>query len=1505
MPEATRPIDPEELLSHVARLRALARRLVADEGHADDVVQQALLVAIERPPRVKASFGPWLVGVVRNLARRTYRADARRSRHESVSPPRAATAAPDQIAARSEALRDLAVAVHRLDPACRDVIVLHYFDGLTMAEVAERLGAPVETVRTRLKRALAQLRRSLDAEHGGDGRSWCAALTPLLAGGGAGTSSALVQGGIAVTAKTKVALVVAAAVLVALTVSVALLGGRDEPPPIVVANAPAPPAPPVVAEAPALPPAPEPAPAPPKPVVAAAPVVEAPPVENTPAPKPEPAPVVVAEPVGTGAVFGAVRLASTRKPVAGQKVVLEAVGATTLSVATDPKGGFRFEHLAEGRAWRVRVDAAGFAPAVVPNLHLDRDETRDVGTLWLDVPVRLDVVVKDWRDRPIAGATVEAHRVRLVGVSDAWGAASDMRSPTEPAAIATTGADGRAVFSTLPRGDWSVVARADGFAAAREWSVTLVPGAAKRERTLHLDKALRIEGRVVAGDGRAVARAAVWADGASSVATGSLYFPRATTDEAGHFVLDGLRPGDTTVRVGREGSVPCAIERIRVPASAPIEIVLDGGIVEGVVTSATDGRPLAGARVLAYMGHTMGVSIAEATTGEDGRYRLDTVRAGRPQWFRVERPGFVTLDETPTSVMKRREVSFSGGSVTHDFALRRGVPLAGQVTCSDGPVPGARVLANWYDKSENGTWLVQSEGFTDGDGRFALTGVAPKTVVVQVFADGWYLEELADFNWSNALLAGKKPPRSIDVPADGLTNVNITLTRGCVVSGRVESVAGVPVAGASVGCVWSTTTTGDDGTFSVTSAVTGQTAWISASSPPTWTSQTIQVSPAGRVDGVVLRLPRTVRVSGRVSTSTGGAVDVASAEVVFRPDKVQYDRREWTVARVPVVDGGRYEAEFMESEGRFVVRASAPGFASSESPQTVIDAGRATYQADLVLAPAQALEGRVVSSVGGRSPIVGARIALLPEEPDRLQKNRGRRTLAAVTDDDGRFRVLDVAAGDAFLDVDADGFVRETSPVKLPTAAGLVLKLDPSFEIAGVVKLPGGASVSDVWDGGVVSGIWVSLRLEHDREFRNSWSAAVGADARFRVSGLPRGTYTVSVHVRGGTVSVAPFEVTGVPSGKTDVELVLSAAGEIAGRVLAPDGRPLGGCSVQAFSETGDRYTPSDTTKADGTFVIRGIGAGTYRIDAKPPEADRTGYVTQGAQLRAAKATGVAVGARDVEIRLTGGLTIRGVFLDAAGKPLADAWIRAEVRPGQNLEPGEDTWFLGPGAQTDAAGRFTISGLATAHYRLVHVPDAQNFVVARPLKGGDDVVAGASNVRVVAGNLATISGTVVDEGGKPVADASVDVTVVGGRLAAMARTDAAGVFTIRDASDVGRYVVTASKPDRVPAQIDDVAAGAAGLSIRLVRGLEASARVLQRDGTPFANGYVRLLLEGGDYRVSAKTDDDGRFTATGLREGVYRVEEMFTSVPFGSTAKPRPCGTIRPGDKDVDLRMTQ
>ena len=70
-------LDPDVLLSHAAGLRALARSLLGDAHLAEDVVQDAMLAAVRRPPE-HAPLGPWLVVVVRNMARMARRGGARR-----------------------------------------------------------------------------------------------------------------------------------------------------------------------------------------------------------------------------------------------------------------------------------------------------------------------------------------------------------------------------------------------------------------------------------------------------------------------------------------------------------------------------------------------------------------------------------------------------------------------------------------------------------------------------------------------------------------------------------------------------------------------------------------------------------------------------------------------------------------------------------------------------------------------------------------------------------------------------------------------------------------------------------------------------------------------------------------------------------------------------------------------------------------------------------------------------------------------------------------------------------------------------------------------------------------------------------------------------------------------------------------------------------------------------------------------------------------------------------
>jgi len=102
-----------------------------------------------------------------------------------------------------------------LPPHYRDVIVRRFLDGTKPADIAGDLGRPVESVRTRLRRALQLLRAELDERTDGGRKSWGAALLPLLP---APTAKAATLGVIGMGVRSKLAIV--ALLLLAIGISV-------------------------------------------------------------------------------------------------------------------------------------------------------------------------------------------------------------------------------------------------------------------------------------------------------------------------------------------------------------------------------------------------------------------------------------------------------------------------------------------------------------------------------------------------------------------------------------------------------------------------------------------------------------------------------------------------------------------------------------------------------------------------------------------------------------------------------------------------------------------------------------------------------------------------------------------------------------------------------------------------------------------------------------------------------------------------------------------------------------------------------------------------------------------------------------------------------------------------------------------------------------------------------------------------------------------------------------
>jgi RNA polymerase sigma-70 factor (ECF subfamily) len=168
-----------KLAAEMAWVRRLARALVKDDAAADDVAQDAWLVAARRLPDDGRPLKPWLSRVVLNLVRMRGRSATRRHRYEQREPAEISPATPEELVERVQLQRVVSGEVLALAEPYRSTVLLHFVEDLSSAEIARRLGIPDGTVRRRLKVALDQLRERLAARDDRPNRGWLAALVPI------------------------------------------------------------------------------------------------------------------------------------------------------------------------------------------------------------------------------------------------------------------------------------------------------------------------------------------------------------------------------------------------------------------------------------------------------------------------------------------------------------------------------------------------------------------------------------------------------------------------------------------------------------------------------------------------------------------------------------------------------------------------------------------------------------------------------------------------------------------------------------------------------------------------------------------------------------------------------------------------------------------------------------------------------------------------------------------------------------------------------------------------------------------------------------------------------------------------------------------------------------------------------------------------------------------------------------------------------------------------------
>jgi len=151
---------------------SIALRITADASLAEDVVQDAFLGAWRNAARYvegRGSVKTWLLSIVHHRA-----VDAVRRRRpttelpEAEAPPPPSLRLPDiwgEVAGNLDR-EEIAAALATLSDVQREAIELAYFGGLTQVEIADRTGAPLGTVKSRVRLGLLAMRAALTGETG-------------------------------------------------------------------------------------------------------------------------------------------------------------------------------------------------------------------------------------------------------------------------------------------------------------------------------------------------------------------------------------------------------------------------------------------------------------------------------------------------------------------------------------------------------------------------------------------------------------------------------------------------------------------------------------------------------------------------------------------------------------------------------------------------------------------------------------------------------------------------------------------------------------------------------------------------------------------------------------------------------------------------------------------------------------------------------------------------------------------------------------------------------------------------------------------------------------------------------------------------------------------------------------------------------------------------------------------------------------------------------------------
>lgn len=650
------------------------------------------------------------------------------------------------------------------------------------------------------------------------------------------------------------------------------------------------------------------------------------------------------------------------------------------------------------------------------------------------------------------------------------------------------------------------------------------------------------------------------------------------------------------------------------------------------------------------------------------------------------------------------------------------------------------------------------------------------------------------------------------------------------------------------------------------------------------------------------------------STLAGTVIDAATGQPV-EGATVHVESTEWSAAGST--------STFSDAHGVFRVARLAPGrvtatattehgYGRSEG-SALVGLGQHIDGVVVKLFPAHAVTGTVLIA-GTKTPCPEAYVGLRDEAADR--------SVGLVARDDGTVAADGVRPGTYSVDAGCPGYQsRDTYPKLVITdkdATDLTWEVDAGATITGRVLTKRGDAVED-------ADVWARSVGGAARD-KGGWGGGRSTrGGRYELPGIKPGSYRIEVSTERGTGPKDGYAVTVAAGAKVEQDLVLDDAGSIKGSVVDTAGKPVAGVQISARAIGGTFGWGGNGNRSDedGNFQLDGLRPGDYRVIAQRTWSDQlrkpgtTDDSTQGEKVTVrAKAVGTV---RLVVESQTG--SIKGIVVDAAGAPVADAFVSA-VRESDaagaassNVAQSRWRWDDRP-VVTSTDGTFVVEHLSPGIY-----------TVRAYRKGGGDAIAEhvalSTSARLQIKPTGSIEGTAHRGGGGPPID---EMTVaVEDRTAAIYRSETfymtGGHFVLRDLPKGHFQLTVTAAGSRNHAELD-LAEGETktGISIELEELLTLTGHVVDFVTKAPVSGVRMFAMDvagggsfsfGGDDQTNI-TDESGAFTIKNAPRGklVIRGFPKDRESDYGAIATVRALtgtstGTVDLGELGVFKKRVQ